>query len=107
MELVFLLIDEGRNENENGTFNVTRDFYEMPFYKKNYTDEGIEDFLKDELGDTVQIEFIGDNSVFFKLKGNDEHFKFRKALKIGDEYFKLEPMLRYSREHKCGNLVNL
>lgn len=94
---VFLLVDEERDL-DCGTITTTRDFYEMPEYKEDFTDEEIEAFLKSELGDTVEIEFIGSENVYFKLRGKTECFKFEKALKIGKEYFKLEKIQKNESE---------
>lgn len=91
MKPVFLLIDEER-ETDSNVIQVVRDFYEMPEYKENPTDEEIESFLRSELGETVENVFVGNEGVWFKLRGKNIHFAFQKALKIGKQYFKLEQL---------------
>lgn len=102
MKPVFLLIDEDRDIDFN-SIRVARDLYEMPEYKEEYSENEILEYLKSELGNTVEITFLADEGVYFTLRENEEYFKFEKALKVGNEYFKLEKIRKNYTENIGGN----
>lgn len=93
---VTLLVEISREVNF-GTIATKKEYHEMPEYKENYTQKEFETFIKNEFGETAKLERIGDDVIWFKYRNKDRiiHLKIKKALKIGNEYFKLERLDKF------------